>query len=160
MQASLRRSRPACTRRGFTLIEMMVAILLIGVGLMGLAAMSSTVSRANVQSSSLTTASALAQERLERFRTEPYVSIVSGVDSRVVDCVTYTRAWTVGGGLEYGFTPNWSAKAEYMYASFANETYLSAVVPGGTEFGADIHTVKFGINYRFGGFGGPIMARY
>ena len=32
-------------RRGFTLVEMMVAILLIGVGLMGLAALSTTVAR-------------------------------------------------------------------------------------------------------------------
>jgi outer membrane immunogenic protein len=67
--------------------------------------------------------------------------------------------WTVGGGLEYGFTPNWSGKVEYMYASYANENYLTAFVPGGIGFGADVHTVKAGINYRFG-WGGPVVARY
>jgi len=81
--------------RGFTLIEMMVAILLIGVGLMGLAALSTTVTRANLQSASLTTASSLAQERIERFRADDYASIVTGNDARVVDGVTYTRSWTV-----------------------------------------------------------------
>lgn len=65
--------------------------------------------------------------------------------------------WTLGGGIEYGFAPNWSAKAEYMYASYANENYLTAFVPGGISFGMDIHTAKFGINYRFGG---PVVARY
>ncbi len=81
--------------RGFTLIEMMVAVLLIGVGLMGLAALSTTVTRANTQSSSLTTASAIAQERIERFRVEPYTSIEPGSDTRRLDGVTYTRNWTV-----------------------------------------------------------------
>jgi len=70
----------------------------------------------------------------------------------------FHSGWTVGGGLEYGFAPNWSAKGEYMYASFAKENYLTAVPPAGIDFGADIHTVKFGVNYRFGG--GPVVARY
>jgi type IV pilus assembly protein PilV len=80
---------------GFTLVEMMVAILLLSVGLMGLAALSTTVTRGNIQSSTLTAASALAQERIERFRTESYGSIASGGDTRGVDGVTYTRNWTV-----------------------------------------------------------------
>jgi outer membrane immunogenic protein len=69
----------------------------------------------------------------------------------------FHSGWTVGGGLEYGFTPNWSGKVEYMYASYDNEAYLTAFVPGGVSFGADVHTVKAGINYRFGG---PAAARY
>jgi len=80
---------------GFTLIEMMVAVLLIGVGLMGLAAMSTTVTRANVQSSALTTASALAQQRVEQLRTDPYAAIASGNDALTVDGVTYNRSWNV-----------------------------------------------------------------
>jgi type IV pilus assembly protein PilV len=89
--------RRPCGRRsaGFTLVEVIVAIVLLGVGLMGLAALSTTVTRANVQSSSLTTATALAQERAERLRTEDYDALASGNDSRVVDNVTYTRSWVV-----------------------------------------------------------------
>jgi type IV pilus assembly protein PilV len=89
--------RRPCGRRsaGFTLVEVIVAIVLLGVGLMGMAALSTTVTRANVQSSSLTTATALAQERAERLRTEDYDALASGNDSRVVDNVTYTRSWVV-----------------------------------------------------------------
>lgn len=90
-----RRSARPAAGRGFTLVELMVAILLIGVGLMGLAALSTTVTRSNVQSTALTTASALAQERVERFRSESYATIANGSDTRQVDGVTYTRTWTV-----------------------------------------------------------------
>jgi outer membrane immunogenic protein len=66
--------------------------------------------------------------------------------------------WTVGGGLEYGLTPNWSAKAEYMYADYSAQNY-GTVGAIGIGFGASIHTVKAGINYRFG-WDGPVTARY
>lgn len=56
----------------------------------------------------------------------------------------FHSGWTIGGGVEWGFAPNWSAKAEYMYADFSNETYLNTVI-----LGASLHTVKGGINYRF-----------
>jgi outer membrane immunogenic protein len=69
----------------------------------------------------------------------------------------FHSGWTVGGGLEYGFAPNWSGKVEYMFASYDNENYLATFVPGGVGFGFDVHTVKGGINYRFGG---PVVARY
>jgi outer membrane immunogenic protein len=64
----------------------------------------------------------------------------------------------VGGGLEYMFAPNWSAKAEYLYYTFGDSTVTggpAAIV--GTRFRDDEHTVKLGINYRFGS--GPIVAR-
>jgi outer membrane immunogenic protein len=69
----------------------------------------------------------------------------------------FHSGWTVGGGIEYGFTPNWSAKAEYMYASYRDATYLTAFAAPGVAFGFDVHTTKVGVNYRFGG---PIVARY
>jgi outer membrane immunogenic protein len=47
---------------------------------------------------------------------------------------------------------NWSAKAEYMYADYSNQTYLAAFVPGGVGFGAAFHTVKGGINYHFSAY--------
>ena len=38
------------------------------------------------------------------------------------DSQTHT-GYTIGGGLEYLFTPSWSAKAEYMYTSLGGKTY-------------------------------------
>src|SRR5262249_1210449 len=33
--------------------------------------------------------------------------------------------WTVGGGVEYAFAPNWSAKAEYLYVRFSGQAYFT-----------------------------------
>ena len=68
--------------------------------------------------------------------------------------------YTVGAGLEYMFAPNWSAKAEYQYYNFGNTTFTTGPSPlVGTRFRDDEHTVKVGINYRFG-WGGPVAAKY
>jgi outer membrane immunogenic protein len=68
--------------------------------------------------------------------------------------------YTVGAGLEYMFAPNWSAKAEYQYYNFGNTTFTTGPAPlVGTRFRDDEHTVKVGINYRFG-WGGPVAAKY
>jgi outer membrane immunogenic protein len=67
--------------------------------------------------------------------------------------------WTIGAGLEYAFAPNWSAKVEYLYADYGAETYFAPVAGGGLDLDAQTHTVKVGLNYRFG-WGGPVSARY
>jgi outer membrane immunogenic protein len=68
--------------------------------------------------------------------------------------------YTVGAGLEYLFAPNWSAKAEYQYYNFGNTTLTTAPVDAvGTRFRNDEHSVKVGVNYRFG-WGGAPASRY
>jgi len=68
--------------------------------------------------------------------------------------------YTVGAGLEYMFAPNWSAKAEYQYYNFGSTTFTGGPAEiVGSRFHNDEHTVKVGVNYRFG-WGGPVAARY
>ena len=73
---------------------------------------------------------------------------------------SHSNGWTVGGGVEYMFAQNWSAKAEYQYYNFGDSRFLSpaALVPFGT-FHNDEHTLKLGVNYRFN-FASPVVARY
>ena len=47
-----------------------------------------------------------------------------------------------------------------MFARYNSENYFAAIAAPGVGFGMDVHTIKVGINYRFGGFGGPVVARY
>ena len=61
--------------------------------------------------------------------------------------------WTIGGGLEYAFATNWSAKVEYNYLDFGTKRLGFSGGAGGA-FVQDItdrtHLVKIGVNYRFG----------
>jgi outer membrane immunogenic protein len=52
--------------------------------------------------------------------------------------------WTAGLGFEVGLTPNWSAKAEYLYVDLANQNYL---LTGSTGFQSNI--LRLGFSYRF-----------
>jgi len=67
--------------------------------------------------------------------------------------------WTVGGGLEYGFLPNWSAFVEYNFYNFGTHNvtivYNPAdgfVNPYGYTQKQNLQTVLFGLNYRFAGW--------
>jgi outer membrane immunogenic protein len=71
-----------------------------------------------------------------------------------------SNGYTVGAGLEYMFTQNWSAKLEYQYYNFGNSSFTTpaALVPFGS-FRTDDHVVRAGLNYRFN-WGGPVVAKY
>lgn len=72
--------------------------------------------------------------------------------------VSETRnGWTIGGGLEYGFTPNWSAKLEYNYLDFGKD---SIAAPIGVQADTQVHLFKAGLNYRFDWGKAPVVARY
>jgi outer membrane immunogenic protein len=57
----------------------------------------------------------------------------------------YHNGYAVGAGLEYAFTNNISAKAEYMFMGFEEKRYFGG--PG--KAGIDASLVRGGINYRF-----------
>jgi outer membrane immunogenic protein len=78
--------------------------------------------------------------------------------------VSKTNAgWTVGGGAEWAFAGNWSAKLEYLYVDLGSVSFtsLNSVVGANATFvhSADLreNIVRLGLNYRFSGPGG---ARY
>src|ERR1700751_3894148 len=57
--------------------------------------------------------------------------------------------WTLGAGLEFSFSPNWSAKAEYLYVNLGkfNCGFNCGAPTDNVSFSANI--VRGGINYRF-----------
>jgi outer membrane immunogenic protein len=68
--------------------------------------------------------------------------------------------WTAGGGVEFAFFGNWSAKVEYLHYDFEEATAPAGAVGGGSAaLRTTADTVKAGINYRFG-WGAPVVARY
>jgi outer membrane immunogenic protein len=68
--------------------------------------------------------------------------------------ITDTRTgFTVGAGIEYGLTENFSAKLEYDYYDFGTKNYnFNLVTP--LSISSQVHQVLAGINYRFTPGGG------
>lgn len=85
-----------------------------------------------------------------------YSASIAGFTTSVDD----TRLGTLlGAGIEYAFTPNWSAKLEYNYIDFGDDTF-NFPIGGGTvpvNISERMHLVKAGVNYKFGG---PIITNY
>jgi outer membrane immunogenic protein len=53
--------------------------------------------------------------------------------------------WTIGGGIEVGLTPQWSAKAEYLYFDLTDRGYALT----GSSNGIQSSVFRLGVNYRF-----------
>lgn len=66
--------------------------------------------------------------------------------------------WTLGGGLEYAFTPNWIGRVEYRFSSFGNFSHFSPFI-GPTTQRINDSAIRAGVSYKFGG-NAPVVARY
>jgi high affinity Mn2+ porin len=65
------------------------------------------------------------------------------------DKVLRTRTgWSLGVGTEVAIAPDWTARLEYLYDSFAN---IGGTFPSGTRYRSafDIHKLRVGLNYQF-----------
>jgi outer membrane immunogenic protein len=82
-----------------------------------------------------------------------------------VDAQSWTNVptgWTAGGGVEWMFAPNWSAKVEYLYTDLSAGNATGGL---GFNFGYHFHpqfnTVRAGVNYHFNfGQPAPVIASY
>lgn len=63
-----------------------------------------------------------------------------------------SAGWTAGGGIEFGLTGNWSAKAEYLYVDLGRFN-CGVSCNGLPTDNVSMHdnVVRAGVNYRFGG---------
>jgi outer membrane immunogenic protein len=71
----------------------------------------------------------------------------------------------LGTGVEYAFAPNWSVGLEYDHLFMGGADYSFAVanplLNGAlNRITQDVDMVTVRVNYRFGGFGGPVVAKY
>jgi outer membrane immunogenic protein len=67
----------------------------------------------------------------------------------------WMAGWTIGGGWEYAFASNWSAKLEYLYYDLGKITDINPQINGNATFfqgSADVrgNIIRVGMNYKFG----------
>ena len=62
-------------------------------------------------------------------------------------------AGSIGGGIEYMWSPNWSVKAEYLHFDFGQENYfldrLTAATNWNFNHDLTVNSFKVGLNYHF-----------
>jgi prepilin-type N-terminal cleavage/methylation domain-containing protein len=100
MLAKFLRFKWFAARGGFTVIEVMIAIGVLSVGVLGLAKGAIMITRANQTSQFQTTATNLAQDMLEQLQARSFAAITacsSSCDATppTLQGVTFTRSWTV-----------------------------------------------------------------
>lgn len=107
---SCEKIRLAGNDAGFTLIEMFIAIVLLTVGLLGTAALTTGVVRGNLASKNITSATAIAQSCFEENRRVGYASAgtvpvggsnscVSGTATISAGAVSFTRNLTIDASV-------------------------------------------------------------
>lgn len=101
--------------RGFSMIEVLISVVVLGFGLLALAALQTTVIRSSSETKAQTVALQLAKDKLEDLRSfqslAGYLALSSGNDA-VNDTagdlggVNFTRTWTV---TRFGYAPSTSS---------------------------------------------------
>ena len=126
--------KPSRNRNGFSLIEILVALVILSIALLALAGLMVTTTKNNAAGGHLTEAATFAQDTLERLRVSPLSSIPTGVmiqNSCVGSTgVTYTGSWTAvpnsSSTLDtITITVNWVDPAKLQPHSISMRTTVS-----------------------------------
>jgi outer membrane immunogenic protein len=57
--------------------------------------------------------------------------------------------WTAGGGIEWGLTPNWTARVEYLYVDLGTNSYSFPLAGRTATFDNAFNVIRLGVNYKF-----------
>lgn len=95
----------------------------------------------------------------------PGIALPAGTFTATNGGSTTRWGWTVGGGIEWAFNPNWSLAGEYRYTDFGSRSVTFTVPDGlGGVFATGtsssrltVEQATVRVNYRFGG---PVIAKY
>lgn len=109
------------SRKGFTLVELIVAMLMLTIGLLGLAGVGAVVLKQMRGGTYQTIAASIAQSRFEQFEGDPCGSIASGT------------------ATVRGMTETWTASAVGLRAKTIRDTVTFVGTSGTKKVG--IHTV-------------------
>ena len=81
---------------GFSLIEVLVALVILSISLLALAGLMGTTSQNTSFGGHITEAATFAQDQLEQLRSTSWGAIANGTDTRAGSSgISYTRTWNV-----------------------------------------------------------------
>lgn len=110
-------------KKGFTLMECMIAMVILAIGLLAMAQLQYTVIRGNAYSKQAMIANNLVYSKMEELKKQSLSSLTSGNETITVDGITYERAWNVTG------TENF--RTIEVNVAFEGKTKTAKTVKGG-----------------------------
>jgi outer membrane immunogenic protein len=60
----------------------------------------------------------------------------------------WANGWGIGGGVEYAFTNNITARADYVFSQYQNKNYFAGS-PDAVKAGLNVSDIRLGLNYKF-----------
>jgi high affinity Mn2+ porin len=93
---------------------------------------------------------AFAYDKLQRIQISGAPRDGTADPGDIQNGLLWRLGWTLGAGLELPIAPNWTAKIEYQYASFGNN---SVALPAGAQAfnsNLELQSVRVGFNYQIG----------
>lgn len=78
---------------GFTLIEVMIALMVLTIGILGMMVMQTTAINSNHRASSMSIASSIAAGQIEILRNRPFAAVAGGIATD--PATAYPISWTV-----------------------------------------------------------------
>ena len=109
---------------GFTLIEIMIAILILVIALLGIAGVTVSVINGNAFSKEITSATTLGQDKMEELKNTDYGSIASGSDTDSI----YTRTWTVTANSPVANTKTVEVEVSWSRGGNTHDVTLKTIV--------------------------------
>ena len=110
-------------QQGFTLIEIMIAIILVLIGIIGLSMLTTTTTQDNDFSKSMTSATTMARDKIEELKGTDYANLTAGSDTNGI----YTRAWTVSTAASPSSYKTISVSVTWRWQGQTHEVALNTI---------------------------------
>jgi prepilin-type N-terminal cleavage/methylation domain-containing protein len=96
--------------KGFTLIEVLVALVILAIALLSLAGLMASTTGNNAGGGHLTEAATLVQDKLEQLRVAPlgYIPLTYSTSTVLNSGITYNWSWVVSSTNTITITVNWT----------------------------------------------------
>ena len=117
--------------KGFTLVEIMIAVFILVIALLGLISVTVMVIKGNSFSKTMTTATTLAEGKMEQLKNTGsaskigYDTLAGGTDT--VESI-YTRTWTVTGNTPAAGMKTAEVKVEWKWQNVDRNVTLRGII--------------------------------
>jgi type IV pilus assembly protein PilV len=120
---------PISIEEGFTLIEIMIALVVMSIGLTALAAVQISAIRGNAFSKRMTTAVSIADGKMEQIKNGSYASIISESATQVTQSnMNFTRQVTVTNNSPLANTKTVNVTVSWSEGSKSHMVPITTIV--------------------------------